>query len=56
MTTRVPPFGVTETGVPGRPGAEIVALVPPVAVHDKVDAPPEQTGEALAAKAEIVGG
>ena len=56
LTTSEPDAGLTETGLPGRPGAEIVALVPPEAVHESVDAPPEQTGEADAVKVEIVGG
>jgi hypothetical protein len=56
FTTSEPEPGLTETGLPGRPGAEIVALVPPDALHDRVDAAPEQTGEAEAVKLEIVGG
>ena len=56
MTTSVPEFGLTETGLPGKPGAEIVADVPPEAVHESVEAPPEQTGEAEAVKLEIEGG
>jgi hypothetical protein len=56
FTTSVPLAGLTETGLPGSPGAEIVADVPPVAVHERVEAPPEQTGDALAEKPLIEGG
>lgn len=56
FTTSVPEFGLTDTGEPGNPAPEIVAVVPPVAVHESVEAPPEQTGEADAVKAEIEGG
>ena len=40
----MPELGLTDTGLPGRPVAEIVALVPPVAVQESVEAAPEQTG------------
>ena len=56
FTISVPPFGLTETGLPGSPGAEIVADVPPDAAQESVDAPPEHTGEAEAAKLLIAGG
>jgi len=55
LTTREPPFGLTDTGLPGRPGAEIVADVPPAADHERVDEPPEQTGDAEAVNDEITG-
>lgn len=51
----MPPFGFTETGEPGRPAPLIVADVPPTALHDRVDAPPAQTGEAEAVKELMTG-
>lgn len=51
----MPELGLTETGLPGRPEAETVAVVPPDADHESVDAPPEQTDGAVAVKVEITG-
>lgn len=56
FTTSEPEAGGTATGLPGRPGAETVADVPPAALQESVAAPPAQTEPTLAVKEEMVGG
>lgn len=40
VTVSEPLLGLTATGLPGRPGADMVADVPPVADHEIVELEP----------------